>query len=388
LREAQKVTGFWPGAVGSNRGRVDFGRRKIYNFDRKDKDSAAEKRRKEMKKTLISGMIVLVLAAPMLAGVVKKTKSDITFRGFGKFSLVQSEKLTSDLKWADIKSDFKGQGIAGGLAGKTVLRSGDTGEIIDLPQSTVSKLDNKKKEYTVGPIEKFKQEEGEEKTEAKKEEKPAESHIKITKSEFKVEDTGEESTINNFPVRKYLVHWLTEWEDTETGDKGSSRLETLLWTTPLNDTLQKARQEEMKFYGTYMEKVGINVPKTEEDVLGMKWLAILDAFGKTKGQPDRDFSKAAQEMQKIKGYPIVVDGQYFATGQKAAGEEAEAGQEESKDVKGTIGGLLKKTMKKKPADASANANEPALTYHTEVLEISTPDLGASDFQVPAGYKKK
>jgi hypothetical protein len=341
-----------------------------------------------MKKTLISGMIVLALAAPMLAGVVKKTKSDITFRGFGKFSLVQSEKLTSDLKWADIKSDFKGQGIAGGLAGKTVLRSGDTGEIIDLPQSTVSKLDNKKKEYTVGPIEKFKQEEEGEKTEAKKEEKPAESHIKITKSEFKVEDTGEESTINNFPVRKYLVHWLTEWEDTETGDKGSSRLETLLWTTPLNDTLQKARQEEMKFYGTYMEKVGINVPKTEEDVLGMKWLAILDAFGKTKGQPDRDFSKAAQEMQKIKGYPIVVDGQYYATGQKASGEEAEAGQEESKDVKGTIGGLLKKTMKKKPADASANANEPALTYHTEVLEISTPDLGASDFQVPAGYKKK
>lgn len=341
-----------------------------------------------MKKALISGMIVLVLAAPMLAGVVKKTKSDITFRGFGKFSLVQSEKLTPDRKWADMQSDFKGQGIAGGLAGKTVLRSGDTGEIIDLAQSTVSKLDNKKKEYTVGPIEKIKPEAEKEKTEGQKEEKPAESHIKITKSEFKVDDTGEESTVNNFPVRKYLVHWLTEWEDTQTGEKGSSRLETLLWTTPLNGTLQKARQEEMKFYGAYMEKVGISVPKTEEDVLGMKWLAILDAFGKTKGQPERDYSKAAQEMQKIKGYPIVVDGQYFTTGQKAEGGEAEGGQEESKDVKGALGGLLKKTLKKKPADEGAKANEPNLTYHTEVLEISTPDLGAADFQVPAGFKKK
>ena len=343
-----------------------------------------------MKKALIFGMIVLILAAPMLAGVVKKTKADITFRGFGKFSLAQSEKLTSELKWADIKSDFKGQGIAGGLAGKTILRSGDTGEIIDLPQSTVAKLDNKKKEYTIGPIEKIKQEAGEEKAEAGKEteEKETESHIKITKSEFKVTDTGEESTINNFAVRKYLINWLTEWEDTETGDKGSSRLETLLWTTPMSETLQKARQEEMKFYGAYMEKVGLSLPKTEEDVLGMRWLTILNSFGKTKGEPDLDFSKAAQEMQKIKGYPIVMDGKYFTTGQKAAGEEAEGGQGEAKDAKSAIGGLLKKTMKKKPADPAASANEPNLTYHTEVLELSTPDLGAADFQVPTGYKKK
>jgi hypothetical protein len=342
-----------------------------------------------MKKALISGMIVLILAAPMLAGVVKKTKSEVTFRGFGKFSLAQSEKLTAEMKWADIKSDFKGQGITGGLAGKTILRSGDTGEIIDLPQSTISRLDNKKKEYKVGPIEKIKQEAEEEKAEAGKEadEQEAESHIKITKSEFKVTDTGEESTINNFAVRKYLINWLTEWEDTETGDKGSSRLETLLWTTPMSETLQKARQEEMEFYGTYMEKIGLSLPKTEEDVLGMRWLTILNSFGKTKGEPGLDFSKTAQEMQKVKGYPIVMDGKYFTTGQKAAGEGAEGGKEEAKDVKGALGGLLKKTMKNKPADPAA-ANEPALTYHTEVLELSTPDLAAADFQVPAGYKKK
>ena len=114
-----------------------------------------------MRKTLISAMIVLILAGPMLAGVVKKTKADVMFKGFGKFSLALSEKLTAELKWADMKSDFKGQGIAGGLASKTILRSGDTGEIIDLVQSTVARLDNKKKEYTVGPIEKIETEKSE-----------------------------------------------------------------------------------------------------------------------------------------------------------------------------------------------------------------------------------
>jgi hypothetical protein len=343
-----------------------------------------------MKKILIFGTIVLVLAAPMLAGVVKKTKSDVNFRGFGKFSLAQSEKLTGDQRWTDIESDFKGQGIAGGLAGKTILRPGDRGEIIDLPQSTVSKLDNKKREYTIGPIEKVKQETAGEKGEAEKEteEKSGESNVKITKSEFKVEDTGEESTINNFPVRKYLVHWLTEWENTETGDKGSSRLETLVWTTPMNETFQKAQEEELKFYRAYMEKIGLNVEKTQQDILGTSWLSVLDSFGKAKSQPGRDYSKAAGEMQKIKGYPIVVDGKYFVTGQKTEGEAAEGGQEEAQDVKGRIGGLLKKTLKKKPADTAASANEPSLSYYTEVLEISTPDLGAGDFQVPAGYKKK
>ncbi len=344
-----------------------------------------------MKKTVIFGLVILVLAAPAFASVVKKTKSEIAFRGFGKFSLVQSEKLTAELRWTDMKSDFKGKGIAGGLAGKTILRSGDTGEIIDLPAETVTKLDNKKKEYSVSTLEKMKEQMagGEQEPQgAQEKEESSKSTIKVTKNEFRVEDTGEESTINNFLVRKYLVHWLTEWEDTETGEKGSSRLETIVWTTPMSGELEKAREEEFMFSKAYLKKIGVNVDQMQQDILGTRWLAVLDSFSMNRGEAPRDFSKAAGEMQKIKGYPIVTDGKYFATGQKAAEESGEQGEETSKDVKGAIGGLLKKTLKKKPADSAADANEPALTFRTEVLEISTPGLGANDFQVPAGYKKK
>ncbi|MFZ2053042.1 MAG: hypothetical protein WAU81_02485 [Candidatus Aminicenantales bacterium] len=343
-----------------------------------------------MKKTLIFGLVILVLASPAFCGVVKKSKSDIGFRGFGKFSLAMSEKIAAEYKWAEMKSNFKGQGLTGGLAAKTILRSGDTGEIIDLPASTITNLDNKKKEYSVSTLEKLKEQmaQGEEGAQQAQEEEPAKSTIKITKNEFKVEDTGEESTINNFPVRKYLVHWLMEWEDTETGEKGSSRLETIVWTTPMSGELEKAREEEFRFSKAYLEKIGVDIDQMQQDVLGVRWLAILDSFSMKRGGAPRDFSKAAGEMQKIKGYPIVTDGKYFATSQKPAGESAEKEEETAKDVKGALGGLLKKTLKKKPADSAAGANEPALTFHTEVLEISTPDLGASDFQVPAGYKKK
>jgi hypothetical protein len=361
-----------------------------YNFYRKSEESSVSKRSKPMKKSLVFAVVILVLTAPAFCGVVKKTKSEIGFRGFGKFSLVQNEKLTAEQKWTDMKSDFKGQGIGGGLAAKTILRSGDSGEIIDLPASTIFKLDNKKKEYTVSTIEKLKEQmaQGEEGAQQAQEEEPAKSTIKITKQEFEVKDTGEESTINNFPVHKYLVHWLMEWEDTETGEKGSSRLETLVWTTPMSGELEKARDEEFEFSKAYLAKIGVNIDQMQQDILGTKWMAILDSFSMKRSGAPRDFSKASGEMQKIKGYPIVTDGQYFVTGQKPAGESGEKAEETPTDVKGAIGGLLKKSLKKKPADSAAAANEPALTFRTEVLEISTPGLGAGDFQVPAGYKKK
>ncbi len=343
-----------------------------------------------MRKTIAVCALLLILAAPGFSGVVKKTRSDITFRGFGKFTLAQSDRLTVEQRWSNMLTDFKGQGLAGGLAAKTILRSGDTGEIIDLPAATLYRLDNKKKEYTVSPIEKLK-EMAEDKAgagEEIKEEEEAESKVRVTKNEFKVEDTGEESTANNFPVRKYLVFWLLEWENIETGEKGASRLDTLVWTTPMNDTLQKAHQEEMEFSRAYLEKIGVEAGKMEEDVLGVRWMSILDSFGQARGRPGRDYSKAASEMEKIKGYPIVIDGKYFVSGEKPVGAVAEAEEEPSAtDVKGRLGGLLKKSLKKKPAE-TASANEPVLAYRTEVLEISTPALGAADFQVPAGYKKK
>jgi len=347
-----------------------------------------------MKKTLIYSMTALLLAAPALAGVAKKTKSNIVFQKFGAFSLASSSKTTADMQWTSSVSDFKGQGLTGGLVGKTLLRSGDTGQIIDLPASSIATLDNKKKEYTVAPIKKLTEEMGEAQKEAQAEPQKKEppSNIKVTKNEFKVTDTGEESTQNNFPCRKYLVFWLTEWEDTQTGEKGSSRLDTAVWTTPMSDMLRDAQAEEMKFNTAYLEKLGIDIEQSQRDVLGMSWISMLDAFGRPGAKPKQDYSKAAAEMKKIQGYPIVIDGKYDVKGVKpqasAGAETAESEEESPADVKGAIGGFLKKSLKKKPSDTAPKTDEPTMTYRIETLEIATPSLGAADFQIPAGYKKK
>ena len=338
-----------------------------------------------MRKMLIFSLVVGLVATPLLAGVVKKTKSDVAFKGFGRFTSVQTERLIMDRKWVDSQSDFKGKGLLGGLAGK-FMRSGDSSEITDLPALSIYKLNPKKKEYTVTPIRKISEETKGEKAESGEEargQEKTQSDIKITKSEFKVEDTGESSTINNFPVRKYTVNWLTEWENVRTGEKGTNTLATLVWATPLSDTFVKAREEEMKFSQEYFKAIGLNAGQVQQEILGTNWFSMLDTMNKAKGRPGQDFSQFGSEMKKIKGYPVIIDGKYFAVSQNAKGE---AGQEEEKSSKGILGGLAKKVLKKKPA--GDEGKEPALSYYIELVELSLAGLSANDFQVPADYKKK
>ena len=338
-----------------------------------------------MKRTLTLLCVLSVLSAPAFSGVVKKTKSEVTFKGFGSFSTSQSEKLVPQKHRVDSQNDFKGKGVLGALAGRTVLRSGNFGEITDLPALSVYRLDPKKKEYTVSPIKNLSEEmKGEEKgTEKPAEEKPAESDVKIVRSEFKVEETGESQTINSFQATKYVITWVTEWENVRTGEKGTNSLESLVWATPYTDVIVKAQEEEQKYFRGYMKAVGLDQDKLQQDVLGTNWMSMMDGMNAAKGRPgvSGNIAKGAKEMKKIKGYPVLIDGKYTVIS-----DRPQAAPEEEGSKGGLLGGLAKKVLKKKPS--GEEAQKPTLAYHIEVLEISLADLGESDFQVPADYKKK
>ncbi len=337
-----------------------------------------------MKRSVVFLTALAVLAAPAFSGVVKKSRSEVTFKGFGKLTMTQSSRLVPERQWVDSQNDFKGKGLLGGLAGKTVLRSGNFGEITDLPALTVTRLDPKKKEYTVTPIKKFEAEKAEEGAAEEKAEKPAESDIRIIKSEFRVDDTGEALDVNGFPTKKYVVSWVVDWENVRTGEKGTNRLETDVRTTPITDAIVKTQEEEAKYFRGYMKAVGLDQEKLQQDVLGTNWMSLLDSMNAAKGRPAASFdvSKTMAEMKKIKGYPVVIDGRYTVTSDKPKGETAEEGG----GSKSVFGGLAKKVLKKKPAEEGPA--EPSLAYRTEILELAPANLGEADFQVPPDYKKK
>jgi len=338
-----------------------------------------------MKKMSILLIVALMITTQVFAGVVKKTKSEVSFKDFGKFTSEQSEKITAEKKLTDSKNNFKGKGIVGSLSGKFLLKSGETGEIIDLSALTITKMDHKKKEYELNPIEKIRSEgiPEESKQSEELEAEEGESEIKIIRSEFKVDATGESKVINSFSAEKYVITWVTEWENVETGQKGTDRLVTDVWTTPLSGAIQQAREEEQQFTKAYMKSMGIDSDSLQQMILGTNWLALLGSMSEDGQQRRHKGPNFSDEMKKIEGYPVIIDGKYFAI--REGGEEDEEDEEEaSGDVKKMLGGFAKKVIKK----GSKDKNEPAFTYYTELKEFSPSKVSDDAFQVPENYKEK
>jgi hypothetical protein len=339
-----------------------------------------------MRKIVILFFISLMMTCSVFAGVIKRTKVEVSFKNFGEFTSEQNEKLTAVKKLTDSKNKFKGKGIMGKLSGKFFLKSGDIGEIIDLSTMTISRMDHKKKEYQLESIEKISSEEDAAEAGFAEEvevEENEESTIKIIRSEFKVDDTGESKTINNFLSKKFVITWVTEWENIETGQKGTDRLVTDVWTTPLSGTLQQARDEEMQFTKAYMMSLGIDADSLQQMILGTNWLTLLGSMSEEGQQRRHKGSNFSEEMQKIEGYPVIIDGKYFAIREGGEGEENEQ-EDTGGDVKKMLGGFAKKALKKGAKDK----DEPSFTYYTELKEFSPASVDEDAFQVPANYKKK
>ena len=130
-----------------------------------------------------------------------------------------------------------------------------------------------------------------------------------------------------------------------------------------------------------MKKMGFEMDSAMEQMLGLNWLKILGNLGEGGASSHSEASKFSQEMEKIKGYPVVIDGKYFS--EREGGEGAQAEGEES-GIKRKLGGLAKKVLSKK----SNNAEEPSFTYYTELIEVNISQFDESVFQVPSNYKKR
>lgn len=335
-----------------------------------------------IKTTFALSVVLGVLAAPALAGVVKKSRTQVTFKGFGSLTMEQGERIAPDKKASETKTEFKGKGLLGKTLGSSLLRSGSFGEIVDLEALTVTSLDNKKKEYQTKPIEKIQVGEASDEAGQEAETQPAsESDIKIIRSEFKVEATGETQTLNGFPCEKYAVLWEAEWENVRTQAKGTEKMTTMVWTTPMSGDLQAAQDEEMKFSRAYLKAIGLDQDIMERSVLGGQWIQALASMNPANPAPSPEGRQVAKEMGKIKGYPILIDGKYFSVR-----PEGEKQVEEKGGGMPSLGKLAMGALKKKPKPGEEN--EPSLAYVIEILELSAAPVDASAFEIPAGYKQK
>jgi len=348
-----------------------------------------------MKQIILTHAVLFLVLNLLMGGVIRENKTKGTFKGFGEFTSHETIWLQGLKQHKEIENEFKAQGMMGQMISRVLFGEKRKGEIVDLEEMKIYELLNEKKQYRVRPIEKI-QFEGEEisgemetaEGEMEGQHQETESSIKITRQVFKVVPTGKSKTINNFPSTEYYVFWVTEWLNTKTGEKGKDSLFTDAWTTEAITAFEKAMKEEKNFQMKYLQLVGIDVNFETNAILGLNWLYMFQAMSKLEKEKSKmTDSKFAQEMKKIEGIPVLIDGKYYAT---RSDKKKTMGQNDQPEVDitnpgGIFGGFLKKKVKEK-MEKKPSKNEPDFSYHTELINLQTKNLDAKHFSVPDGYQ--
>ncbi len=348
----------------------------------------------------VSAFAILFFFYAMLsAGVIKKSKTKVSFGSFGTLTTETTVQLEGLKKRVETQKNFESDNMMGQMMGGLMGGTGQSGEIISLEKMQRIQLDHPNKRYTVTPIEKidWQRYQGEEREERhpEEEEEQEESNVKIIRNGFKVTDTGERKKINRFDCRKYLITWVTEWQNTETGEKGKDSLASVVWTTRADKALEAALAEEKKFDKLYMEKIGVPVDEMQSEMLGTQWLRMFRAMNRGQQAPEVADQALFKEMAKIKGYPVVTDGKFFVRTNKKQVAEAEPEPEEEKpditDVGGLFGGFVKKALEKKlkgkkkaPKKSGSNL---AFSFYNELIDLRTGAVDKVAFEIPKGYKE-
>ena len=329
---------------------------------------------------------------------------------YGDFRYDETAKITggamaSMMKVAGVFSKQAREPIKSTVVvkGNRMLRSyADHADLIDLDSETFTDINFQKKTYSVTTFAEFRQimEDAMRKASGSKEQQP--------QMTFKasVKQTGQSRTISGLDTKEAILTMEIETTDPESGKKGSMVITSDMWLAP-----KPAGYDEVVTFQVRMaEKMGFTPGASP-------FLA--------NPQMAQAMAGLAKESEKLNGLPVfqTMGMGFQAQGQPPAGEAgaAPAGQPEPQperkaeapSVGGALGGALGGKLgrfggfgrKKKEApkeEAPARTPVPAeqgdagqstpprgalMEMTTEISGISNAAADASQFEIPAGFKK-
>lgn len=304
--------------------------------------------------------------------------------------------LRADVKTTE-KTQLKLEGMLGRLIGgaakdgitSTVALKGNrkssmsdtTGEIIDLTEQKVYRLDLKKREYRVVTFEQLRKEWQDAQAEAAKNadkmrgaqgEAQPEATDKGKKMEFSadVKETGQRKSIAGYDARE-VVMTITGHEQGKTLEEGGGFVMTnTMWLGPRIPALDEIGQFEMKYMKAVMG---------EEGVAAMQQMAAVFAM----------FASAQPMMEKMQTEGRKMDGtslqstSIMESVKSAEQMKVAAGQQPGSG--GGMSGMMARKMM-----GGGGPPKPRSTVMTTMHEMLTVATSATDADVavPAGFKEK
>ena len=315
--------------------------------------------------------------------------------------------LTASPAWADVKTREKTHVSLGGMLGKmfnlfggkaakegvvsTTAVKGNrkitindtTGEIVDLSEEKIYKLDMKKKTYEVITFEQLRQQMREAREKAQKqaseqqgkEDKQPEKGQpqKEYEVDFNVKETGQKKQLAGYDTREVIMT-VTVREKGKTLEEGGGLVMNVdSWLGPQIPAMKEVAEFELKYW---RQLQGPDAMGMSPEQMAMV-LAMYPAF---KQAADR----LQKESPKLQGTPLAST--TTVDGVKSKEEAAQQTSESAPKSIGGLGGMLARKMAKKDENASATRGTIFTAEH-EVQEIQT-SVAASDLEIPAGFKQK
>ena len=314
--------------------------------------------------------------------------------------------LTAGPAWADVKTREKTHVSLGGMLGKmfnmfggkaakegvvaTTAVKGNrkstmndaTGQIIDLGEEKIYRLDLKKKTYEVTTFEELRQQmrEAREKaqkdaeTQQGKEEKAQKTEPqKELEVDFDVKETGQKKQLAGYDAREVIMT-ITVREKGKTLEEGGGLVMTVdEWLGPQIPALKELTDFDIKYWKALQgsETMGLSAEQLA---------AVMAMYPMMKPAMER----MQKEGTKLQGTPLASTTTVEGVKSKEAAAQ-ESSSETPKSV-GGLGGMIARKMAKK--DNSATANRATIfTAEHEMQEIQT-SATADDVGMPAGFKQK
>ena len=322
-------------------------------------------------------------------------------------ALLSLVALTASPAWADVKTREKTHVSLGGMLGKMFnmfggkaakegvvsttavkgnrkITSNDaTGEIIDLSEEKIYKLDLKKKTYEVTTFEQLRQQMREAREKAQKqaaeqqgnEEKQQDTGQpqKEYEVDFNVKETGQKKQLAGYDTREVIMTVTVREKGKTLEDGGGLVMNVDSWLGPQIPALKEVAEFELKYWRQLQGPDAMGMSPEQMAMI----VAMYPAF---KQAADR----LQKESPKLQGTPLAST--TTVEGVKSKEEAAQQTSESAPKSIGGLGGMLARKMAKK--DDNANATRATIfTAEHEVQELQT-SVAASDLEIPAGFKQK
>lgn len=332
----------------------------------------------------LAASAALVLATPWLApaqtGLVMEQKTKYNIARLGGGELKQTTMI--------LGNDRQKTVTEGKIRILLLNRDASGTEIVRLDENQVYQIDDRRKQYEVLTIPNMRERMQQMQQEAEAAAKNAEANEPQARQQQEqdvrmwvevveqLHRTGERKTINGFNTEQLVLKMIVMGEDTRTKETSPVfHLAADLW---MDYDQQKASEATYAFARAYAERLGID-PQMEPQMAGNPYAQWIKEMGK--------------EIEKLDGAPILTNLVIEAEAppqEQAAAERREASRS-SDPVGAAIGGLMRRATRSReePAPNPAASGRPLLfSLSSEVLSISTTPPSASEFEVPAGYRRK